>query len=238
MHTADGISIRFPRVTRIRDDKDWETATNLHELRALFKNSAESIDYSLLLGAGASKRPAGDDNVTKKKSKRSNRPDDEEPSTSKRNIKLEDNEDLTMDADDKVKMEVAERDEEKISGKGKLDRKKSPQKSPGKLITQFFNENKVIKKEKKNDSYSRDEMKDDSRAEFYSFIGTDVSEKNIMLIITATHDCIYDVFQKLQYIEYNAAGSPLNWITGRKPPEHLPKDAKPINERDENKMVR
>lgn len=33
MHTADGISIRFPRMTRIRDDKDWKSATNLHQLR-------------------------------------------------------------------------------------------------------------------------------------------------------------------------------------------------------------
>lgn len=33
MHTADGISIRFPRMTRIRDDKDWKTATNLDQLK-------------------------------------------------------------------------------------------------------------------------------------------------------------------------------------------------------------
>lgn len=32
-HTADGISVRFPRVTRIRDDKTWEQATSLPELR-------------------------------------------------------------------------------------------------------------------------------------------------------------------------------------------------------------
>lgn len=32
-HTADGISIRFPRCTRIRDDKDWQTATNLQQLK-------------------------------------------------------------------------------------------------------------------------------------------------------------------------------------------------------------
>lgn len=49
VHTADGISIRFPRVTRIRSDKDWSTATTLDELRLLFKKSSESIDLSLLL---------------------------------------------------------------------------------------------------------------------------------------------------------------------------------------------
>ncbi|XP_043252498.1 DNA ligase 3 [Colletes gigas] len=49
VHTADGISIRFPRVTRIRDDKDWSNATTLNELRSLFKKSSESIDLSLLL---------------------------------------------------------------------------------------------------------------------------------------------------------------------------------------------
>lgn len=36
MHTADGISIRFPRMTRIRDDKDWKTATNLHQLKVRY----------------------------------------------------------------------------------------------------------------------------------------------------------------------------------------------------------
>ncbi|XP_078374052.1 DNA ligase 3-like isoform X2 [Oculina patagonica] len=41
-HTADGISIRFPRVTRIRDDKDWKTANDLPHLKVLFKNSKAS----------------------------------------------------------------------------------------------------------------------------------------------------------------------------------------------------
>ncbi|XP_074625585.1 DNA ligase 3-like isoform X2 [Acropora palmata] len=42
VHTADGISIRFPRVTRIRDDKDWKTANDLPHLKVLFKNSART----------------------------------------------------------------------------------------------------------------------------------------------------------------------------------------------------
>lgn len=48
LHTADGISVRFPRVTKIRDDKDWKTATNLEELKHLYKTSKEKTDVSLL----------------------------------------------------------------------------------------------------------------------------------------------------------------------------------------------
>ncbi|GJQ69356.1 lig3 [Trypoxylus dichotomus] len=48
-HTADGISMRFPRVTRMRDDKTWETATNLEELRHLYKESKENGDVGLLM---------------------------------------------------------------------------------------------------------------------------------------------------------------------------------------------
>eukprot|EP00057_Strongylocentrotus_purpuratus_P017005 XP_011671479.1 PREDICTED: DNA ligase 3 [Strongylocentrotus purpuratus] len=53
-HTAGGISIRFPRVTRIRDDKDFETATDLPRLRTLFKKSKESTDVSAILGVQSS----------------------------------------------------------------------------------------------------------------------------------------------------------------------------------------
>lgn len=35
MHTANGKSIRFPRVTKVRDDKDWTNHTNLNELMDL-----------------------------------------------------------------------------------------------------------------------------------------------------------------------------------------------------------
>ncbi|XP_028823479.1 LOW QUALITY PROTEIN: DNA ligase 3-like [Denticeps clupeoides] len=47
MHTADGISIRFPRCTRIRDDKDWKTATNLPQLKELYRLSKERCDFEV-----------------------------------------------------------------------------------------------------------------------------------------------------------------------------------------------
>ncbi|KAL6733318.1 hypothetical protein Aduo_003972 [Ancylostoma duodenale] len=43
-HTAGGISIRFPRVTRVRKDKDWETATSLEELKKLYDCSKTKTD--------------------------------------------------------------------------------------------------------------------------------------------------------------------------------------------------
>lgn len=48
-HTASGISIRFPRITKIRDDKNWETATSYEELRDLYKKSTNNVvDVSML----------------------------------------------------------------------------------------------------------------------------------------------------------------------------------------------
>lgn len=149
VHTADGISIRFPRVTRIRDDKTWKTATNLHELRALFKNSAESIDYSLLLGPDAKKRPKSEGQDSSepkaKKSKNSEGNGTSEPKAkkSKKPEKLDDT------------MEVDESSEEQESSKRKP--KESKKDSP----------------EKANGSSSDSDKK--SRAKYYSFIGTDVS---------------------------------------------------------------
>lgn len=40
---------RFPRVTKIRNDKTWAEATSLDELKVLFKKSKENTDVSLLL---------------------------------------------------------------------------------------------------------------------------------------------------------------------------------------------
>ncbi|XP_060912106.1 DNA ligase 3 isoform X2 [Labrus mixtus] len=54
MHTADGISIRFPRMTRIRDDKDWKTATNLPRLKELYRISKENCDFKVTAGPSTS----------------------------------------------------------------------------------------------------------------------------------------------------------------------------------------
>ncbi|KAM6911129.1 DNA ligase 3 isoform 1-T2 [Lycodopsis pacificus] len=59
MHTADGISIRFPRMTRIRDDKDWKTATNLDQLKELFRISKENCDFKVTAGPSTSNDDKG-----------------------------------------------------------------------------------------------------------------------------------------------------------------------------------
>ncbi|XP_074662069.1 DNA ligase 3-like isoform X2 [Tubulanus polymorphus] len=57
-HTAGGISIRFPRVTKFRDDKSWKEATDLPRLKVLFKKSKETTDLPNALGyKGKGKRP-------------------------------------------------------------------------------------------------------------------------------------------------------------------------------------
>ncbi|CAL8364491.1 unnamed protein product [Lota lota] len=59
MHTADGISIRFPRMTRVRDDKDWKTATNLPQLKELFRISKENTDFEVTAGPSQSNDDKG-----------------------------------------------------------------------------------------------------------------------------------------------------------------------------------
>ncbi|XP_054263883.1 DNA ligase 3 isoform X2 [Macrosteles quadrilineatus] len=77
VHTASGISVRFPRVTRIRSDKDWETATSLPELQELYKTSKDTSDFTLGGASGSTsnsssptssprKRAATDDSPRKK----------------------------------------------------------------------------------------------------------------------------------------------------------------------------
>jgi DNA ligase-3 len=47
MRLAGGISIRFPRVTKIREDKSPDTATNLQELQHLYAASKQHVDFQL-----------------------------------------------------------------------------------------------------------------------------------------------------------------------------------------------
>lgn len=47
-HTADGISIRFPRITKQRDDKSFKEATNLQELNVLFEASKDCTNLHML----------------------------------------------------------------------------------------------------------------------------------------------------------------------------------------------
>ncbi|XP_063484623.1 DNA ligase 3 isoform X2 [Symphalangus syndactylus] len=58
-HTADGISIRFPRCTRIRDDKDWKSATNLPQLKELYQLSKEKADFTVVAGDEGSSTTGG-----------------------------------------------------------------------------------------------------------------------------------------------------------------------------------
>ncbi|KAI3389664.1 hypothetical protein SNEBB_001377 [Seison nebaliae] len=46
-HSAGGISIRFPRVTRVRKDKDWTSATDLQHLKYLYKTSTRNMSKNL-----------------------------------------------------------------------------------------------------------------------------------------------------------------------------------------------
>lgn len=48
IHTAAGISIRFPRITKQRDDKSYKEATSLNELKNLFEASKDCVNLQLL----------------------------------------------------------------------------------------------------------------------------------------------------------------------------------------------
>lgn len=111
VHTANGISIRFPRVTMIRTDKDWESATNLPELQKLYETSKESTDVSMLLkGVGSKsteKKEKVDDSPVLKGSKNKST-SDESPTPKKKKMKkseaaIEDE----RDVDNSVKDEPA-----------------------------------------------------------------------------------------------------------------------------------
>ncbi|XP_076168075.1 DNA ligase 3 [Ptiloglossa arizonensis] len=215
VHTADGISIRFPRVTRIRRDKDWSTATDLNELRSLFRKSSESIDISLLLPSNSkikeetnAEKPIELETSpsTKRKTdkKRSVKKKTDSPtSTSLSGIvkKESDVDSVWLDIDKKIKVEY---EEENLP---KRNVKEEPKTCEEENVP-----NRKIKEEPKTcEEENIPNRKIKEEAEFYAFVGKD-------------------------YIEYSADGTPLNWIEDRKPPYGLPPGAKPLSSLTDNEL--
>ncbi|XP_017846781.1 DNA ligase 3 [Drosophila busckii] len=103
-HTAAGISIRFPRITRLRSDKTAKEANDLAHLEQLFAASKQSVNVDLLLAdcddqqklektpqknkgasssqASSSKKRSLDDQASS--SNKMKRSPDDEPSSSKK----------------------------------------------------------------------------------------------------------------------------------------------------------
>lgn len=71
-HTAGGISIRFPRCTRFRDDKDWKTATTLQQLKELYRVSKEKSDF--IVTAASSQDEEGSSENSSRENEGSSRP--------------------------------------------------------------------------------------------------------------------------------------------------------------------
>ncbi|KAH8391648.1 hypothetical protein KR200_008180 [Drosophila serrata] len=72
-HTASGISIRFPRITRRRSDKSANEANDLAHLEDLFDASKKNVNVDLLLAdATKEEQPGSSRTNSAKKSKRSN----------------------------------------------------------------------------------------------------------------------------------------------------------------------
>uniref|UniRef100_A0A667HG01 DNA ligase n=1 Tax=Lynx canadensis TaxID=61383 RepID=A0A667HG01_LYNCA len=81
-HTADGISIRFPRCTRIRDDKDWKSATDLPKLKELYQLSKERADFTVAAGDEGSSTTGGSSGENEVTSRPASRASLKQPSTS------------------------------------------------------------------------------------------------------------------------------------------------------------
>ena len=80
--TIVDVIVRFPRVTRERDDKTWATATSLAELRHLYTESKNNIDVNIETRHSDSDE---EKNSPQKRRKQTGREDFEDPSSSKVN---------------------------------------------------------------------------------------------------------------------------------------------------------
>ena len=99
MHIAGGISIRLPRVSRMREDKTVDTTTNLTELRHLCSESKKHIDINV---GGGSDEESEEANSNQKKAKSGDLTQSkrkggvlmEEPSTKRSKIEDEKNKEI------------------------------------------------------------------------------------------------------------------------------------------------
>ncbi|GBL73513.1 DNA ligase 3 [Araneus ventricosus] len=129
IHTAGGISIRFPRISRVRTDKDWKTATNLNELKELFEASKEKSELIGLRTGVSSDDDDGEDgnkdNIYKRSASGSSSSSGEKvksETSGKTDIKEEESEDTSPPPKKKVKSET--------SGKTDIKKEKSEETSP------------------------------------------------------------------------------------------------------------
>lgn len=172
VHTADGISIRFPRVTKIRDDKSWNNATTLSELKVLYTKSKESTDVSLLL---KHTKPNSNDDETPPKKKKSNKKNSDDESPAKKNQKQSSNEDETprkkkksnkadnKDSDDESLAKENPKqnsDDDETPSKNKKSNKKH---SDDESITKTPNKKKIDDKDSDDESFTHKKLKKQKR---------------------------------------------------------------------------
>ncbi|KAH8409758.1 hypothetical protein KR222_004896 [Zaprionus bogoriensis] len=90
-HTAAGISIRFPRITRLRSDKSAEQANDLAHLEQLYAASKQHVNVDLLLATGNAgteqEQTPQKHKVTKRSAKKDSDTEEESPATSSRSAK-------------------------------------------------------------------------------------------------------------------------------------------------------
>ncbi|GMT15078.1 hypothetical protein PFISCL1PPCAC_6375, partial [Pristionchus fissidentatus] len=119
-YTADGISIRFPRVTRIRNDKDFKSATSLAELKKLFETSKQKSDV-----AGVNENDDEEDE-TPLYAKKSGEKGEKETKKRKKVIEGEDDEDEPSPSEVK-KRKPAEKKDKPLCKYGKECFRKNPE---------------------------------------------------------------------------------------------------------------
>ena len=66
-HTANGISVRFPKFSRERRDKNWEIATSMEELEMLYESSTKSNSLAVTTKSTEDASTSGLEELTPKK---------------------------------------------------------------------------------------------------------------------------------------------------------------------------